>query len=60
MTPGILTSEACPTQLHSQARAARRAEDAAKAQRNLVAAWGLAAVSLSHHMGHILHLMVGS
>jgi hypothetical protein len=45
--------------LSLQARAARRADDATKAQRNLMAAWGLAAVSLSHHMGHILHLMVG-
>lgn len=41
------------------AKSAAREAESKRAQRALLAAWGLATVSATHHAGHLLHLMVG-
>ncbi|KAJ9513916.1 hypothetical protein QJQ45_020999 [Haematococcus lacustris] len=38
-------------------KAAAREQEAQRSQRMLLMAWGLAAVSASHHAGHVLHLL---
>lgn len=52
-----------PTSLGGRGRspaeaAEARQQELASSQRQLAVAWCLAAVSASHHAGHVLHLMV--
>lgn len=50
--------EGVGSEQRSAAAAEARAAEARKADLALGLAWGLAAVSLAHHAGHMLHLLV--